>query len=492
MPDEKSEIREINYKQLFPWTQLFRGFRIALDLKKLLLAAAGLLLMVAGWSVLTWPFLRDSDDVAAAVEQTAAEESASRAAEQEAALRDTVASFRRWPWDRPLRYGARRVLDEPAVLRDQPLSTLWRWASNWGLVLQPVAFLMRPFQVLFDSGRSWSWGLLVCSLLCGVWAVLVWAFFGGAITRLAAVQVARDEKIGLREALKFSWKKFPSFAGAPLFPFVAVIFILVFCTVGGLIVRVPWLGDLFAGLLWVLPLLAGGIMALLLVGLAVGWPLMFSTISAEGSDSFDALSRAYSYVYQRPWHYLFYAVVALLYGSLVTFFVVFFAQLVVYLSGWAVSWGASGSSMAQLFSHAPEVSGWQLLFGPSAELSAGRQVGAFLIAIWLHGIFLLMAGFVYSYFWTASTIMYFLLRHEVDATDMDEVYLEEEEEEEEFGVPAMEGEEAPEAAVESPTLPAGAGSETASPAGEEASPGSEESGLAGEAPEEKDKSGEEK
>ena len=40
MPDEKGELREINYRELLPWTELFRAFEIARDPRKLLLAAA--------------------------------------------------------------------------------------------------------------------------------------------------------------------------------------------------------------------------------------------------------------------------------------------------------------------------------------------------------------------------------------------------------------------------------------------------------------------
>ena len=43
MVEDKFEPREINLRQWLPWTQLFRGFWIALDHKKLLLAAAGIL-----------------------------------------------------------------------------------------------------------------------------------------------------------------------------------------------------------------------------------------------------------------------------------------------------------------------------------------------------------------------------------------------------------------------------------------------------------------
>ena len=66
------------------------------------------------------------------------------------------------------------------------------------------------------------------------------------------------------------------------------------------------LGDIRGRLALAAVLMLGLIMAVVLVGL-VGWPLMNATISTEGSDSFDALSRSYSYVYQVPWHCLWYA-----------------------------------------------------------------------------------------------------------------------------------------------------------------------------------------
>ena len=73
---------------------------------------------------------------------------------------------------------------------------------------------------------------------------------------------------------------------------------------------------LVGGMFWPLALLAGLIMALLLVGLAVGWPLMWATISVEATDPFDALSRSYSYAFHRPIRYLFYVIVAAVLGLL--------------------------------------------------------------------------------------------------------------------------------------------------------------------------------
>ena len=47
-------------------------------------------------------------------------------------------------------------------------------------------------------------------------------------------------------------------------------------------------------------------------------------------------------------------------------------------------------------------------------------------SFWVHLVFLMVIGFGYSYFWTASTQIYLLMRKRVDETEMDEVYLEEE------------------------------------------------------------------
>jgi hypothetical protein len=58
------------------------------------------------------------------------------------------------------------------------------------------------------------------------------------------------------------------------------------------------------------------------------------------------------------------------------------------------------------------------------QMNNFQVVGAVFVAFWLHLLFLAMLGFAYSYFWSVSTIIYFLLRKRVDDVDMEEVYLE--------------------------------------------------------------------
>jgi hypothetical protein len=98
---------------------------------------------------------------------------------------------------------------------------------------------------------------------------------------------------------------------------------------------------------------------------------------------------------------------------------------------------APGRDPSFLFIYAPTSFGWHdlLMQGASvdpASLYFYNRVGAGLVGFWLGVFFLLILGFSYSYFWSASTIIYLLMRKKVDDADLDEVYLEEEDQEEGF------------------------------------------------------------
>ena len=56
MAEDQAGLRKDYLKELAPWARLFSAFKIALDPKKLLLAAAGILTMAIGWYVLAIVF----------------------------------------------------------------------------------------------------------------------------------------------------------------------------------------------------------------------------------------------------------------------------------------------------------------------------------------------------------------------------------------------------------------------------------------------------
>ncbi|MGH7136113.1 MAG: hypothetical protein ACREHD_10255, partial [Pirellulales bacterium] len=269
--------------------------------------------------------------------------------------------------------------------------------------------LRAPFRQIFE-GRLGVAGLafLLCACL---WASAVWALFGGAITRRAALEIGREENVGLRAALRYAAGKWPSYFAAPLLPLVGLLIFAAPILVLGVLMRFD-AGLLVAGVAWPVALLLALVMALLLLALLFGWPLMWPTISIEKSgDSFDAMSRSWSYVYHRPLHYLFYAAVVTVLGGLGWLLVAYFADWVAYLPVWAASWTAGAQRMDQIF-------------GGGESLGTTGRWGANLIYFWNGCVRLLALGFVYSYFWTASTAIYFLLRRDDDGTDLDDVYVE--------------------------------------------------------------------
>ena len=348
----------------------------------------------------------------------------------------------------------------------------WEWllTQQIPVLLEPIVKLLLPIIYFFSPGADVKSRFYFLCVL--IWTVATWSVFGGAITRIAAVQVARGEKIGLVDALRFTLKRILSYVTAPLFPLLFIFVLLVVMVLFGYPFMIPVFGDVvMAGLLWPVILVLGLLMAVALVGL-VGWPLMAATVSAEGTDSWEAVSRSYSYVYQKPWHFIWYTLVALAYGAVVVFFIGFMGSLTVYLAKWGVSQTPGIAAVHRepnfLFVYAPTSFGWRSLLLKGAVVN-GQQVvdadgrinqaayddwiganqdytgpdrlqwwnmiGAVFVAIWLGMLFLLILGFSYSYFWSASTIIYMLLRRNVDAAEMDEVYLEDEEGEGAFGGP---------------------------------------------------------
>jgi hypothetical protein len=241
------------------------------------------------------------------------------------------------------------------------------------VLIEPLVKFLGPVIYLFHpDGGGWN---RIYFLLVIFWTLFTWALFGAAITRMAAVQLARGDKIGMTEAVRFAWSRYMAFFCAPLFPLGLIALLTIFLWLYGLFgVLTFFIGDIFIyGLLWPLVILFGLVMAVVLVGL-VGWPLMYATISTEGSDSFDALSRTYSYVYQAPWHYLWYSFLAVAYGAVVVFFVGLMGSLMIYLGKWAVNQAPSkfvGREPAYLFVYTPTSFGWRelLLEGSPAVYS---------------------------------------------------------------------------------------------------------------------------
>jgi hypothetical protein len=317
---------------------------------------------------------------------------------------------------------------EPGTATPQPFATLADLPPFTAPAVVPS--VVRFFAV----GPVWMFTQHpIYFLLFGAGFLVLWSVFGGAICRIAAVHVARDEKLSIRSALVFSGGKFLSFLCAPLIPLAILGGIGLVTSLASLVLTiVPWFGPnigvAIMGVSFVLALLAGLAMAVVLVGLVGGFNLMYPTIAVEGSDSFDAISRSFSYLYARPWRLAFYTAVSIAYGSVCYLFVRLFIYLVLCLTHLFVGLGVltHASSSAPLLSALwpdPSTAGRLSYSVDSLSLTVPQEIGAGFIWLWVHLTVALLGAFAVTFYCSANTIIYYLLRQDVDATDLNEVYV---------------------------------------------------------------------
>ncbi len=503
MADEPHVIRGINWKETFPFTLIFRSFRIAIHPSKLVLALLALLSIYIGGRILDgiWParHLAVPNELGLYQLAWATNEQddfrAERAAERKRIEEMFSARLRAPDINKPdgnfrdIEYrikqnrdaAAQRARDaynasnksmEAERQRDRTIRDIYDGAyqelklysayNGWGLFhefysyevgqVNQIAAAVRDGRWLgsggvfnsvlnfFVVGPSWALRFHpIYFTLFGLFFLIVWAIFGGAVTRIAAVHVARDEKISIRQALSFSTSKFLSFLSAPIIPLLIIFVVGLIVSVGGFVGNIPVFGPIVVGALFFLALAAGFVMTLVLLGLAGGFNLMYPTIAVEGSDSFDAISRSFSYLYARPWRLAFYTAVAIIYGALTYLFVRFFIYLMLYLTHVfaGMFFFKEADSTAPLWNTMwpnPFQNGRLVYDVDFLTLGPAQDVGASLLSFWIYLTIGMLGAFAISFYFSANTIIYYLMRHEVDATELDDVYLEQTDEDFSDGV----------------------------------------------------------
>ena len=434
MADEAVTVRDINWREVFPFTHLFRAFRVAVHPSKLILALVALGSLWCGGLILDaiWPHkyqVTPAEIVELQVREGPA--SLNREISRETILREF-----------------RGAISEERAAGETVRGVFQTFFDNE--VIQANNLLMFPFRGgaasspfeaawnFIAAGPMWLWSHhWVFALIYTAWFLLIWSVFGGAISRIAAVHVARDEKISVRHALTFSAGKLLSFIFAPVIPVLIVLGIgLVIAITSTILLHIPWIGPVLVGLLFFLALLGGFIITLVILGTIGGFNLMYPTIAVEGSDSFDAISRSFSYVFARPWRMLWYTMVAVVYGAICYLFVRFFVWMILAVTWFFMSWflgtphaAPNDKSPAAVWPRiwpAPVDPLAPLPYTPDYETLKGPEaMTAGLIVWWNYLLIGLIGAFVISFYFSSNTIIYYLMRREVDATELDDVYVEE-------------------------------------------------------------------
>ncbi len=305
-------------------------------------------------------------------------------------------------------------------------STVWHFAAGrfHGAAGSLIVLDLQGVKAnIIGCFRAVKWALTYHPLYCiifGIIKLVVLSIAGGAICRIAALQLARDEKPGLGEALRYGREKFLSFFTAPLAPVGIMAFTGVCIYLLGLIGNIPRVGELIMAIFMILALLAGALIAIVLIGTVVGFNLMFPAVAYDGSDCFDAISRSFSYIYSKPWRMGFYTVLAAVYGAICYLFVRLFAFLLLIAPYTVLRIGIFNNSKLVRIWARPEFG--NLLGSGAASANWTESVAGFLVYLLMLAVIGLLASFIISFYFSANTIIYSLMRNRVDNTALEEIY----------------------------------------------------------------------
>jgi hypothetical protein len=407
---EEFKLQTIPWRELFPWSLLFRSLPVAVHWPVLILAFSGVIATPVGWKVSQWLFVNTR-----------------QLAEDNPTLRA---------------FADRAGSPHAGVFGSNPVGRLA--AVDWNFDGPQTVFLrlVEPFWLMFS--RFDGLGLFVYLLIGGVWTMLVWSLVGTAIARIAVVRYTRSETVSLIEALSFGWRQLPSCATALVLPLLGVFGLCVLTWLAGLLMAFDF-GFFLVSVCFLLVIALAAVMALILLGLAFGWPLSVVAIAAEGQDSFDAMTRAYGYTFQRPLNYAFYALIAIAFGGICWLLVGRLTMGIEHLAFWSTSWGANVSAsdrIEQIRTPAPlPASRGPAAANPSADDGATSPsaesvptsspsrmftLAQTITAFWIGLLRSVAAAFLYAQFWCFAGAAYLLLRRDVDETELDEVFVSEE------------------------------------------------------------------
>jgi len=281
-----------------------------------------------------------------------------------------------------------------------------------------------------DYHLVWSQAVITALVFLGVWAV-----FGGALLRIAALRLTRNEALGPKEALGFGLRNAPTLLAAPLLVTAFVAVLTGLNALAGLVMSIPLIGSsILVLLLMPLVLFSSLLLVMALVGGVLGLPLMWCGVMVERNGALEAVSRTFSYVSARPFHFFFSYLLIFVLVSAITLLSGFFENA----TKVSLQIGVVRTALDEgIRKPAPEVDVLEAATHDNervrqrergiADIRNIREVawydrlGFFVMWAFL-GLFLLaFKGYALYIFLGGTMSLYLMLRREVDGTHEDEL-----------------------------------------------------------------------
>lgn len=373
----------VDWDELCPWLKIRKCLQLAFSKRLLLIATVHLLtvsiwLAVAfGWFTVLEDFLKAGSPISAYVPHAVSvleNPTVTNAFSEDVAVftSDADASLSRFMED---------IAENSVLNQEQNLNQEQGQARNQNQGQEETK----------ESVSKISVGAFVNRTFATLYAILSTLALWLTIARLTALKITREYRSSIRAEMKFAVKKIPSVLGALLIIVLGLTLLALPLLLGRLILSYDWfcLASVWAGMTPAL-LVYSTFLFLILAGCALGIFFIPSVLATENSDAFDAISRSYAYSLQKLLRLPFYLLAVVLFGIPGFLLMVFCVVSILTLYLWGTGAAIFQSPLIQL-----------CLYGFSWTVSA----------------------FLFVYFIASFEAVYLLLRRDVDAVELDVVWL---------------------------------------------------------------------
>ena len=283
---------------------------------------------------------------------------------------------------------------------------------DFSVMWKSVVSIVWDYPVLvWQSGHHWFislFGFLLIFTLC---------IGGGAISRMQACQFARQSQLSIDEALKFSWSQWRQTVLAVVSPAMFVAGVSTLLMLAGLVLFSIPVINVIGSLLYGVALIFGLFIALISIFYAVSFPMLVPAVMVEHCTGGESVQRAFSYVIARSLQYLMYLLLLVIAMVIGFIFVRLVATLTLDLTAALVGSMTLNDSLLNAGSI-------ESLSTPATGLAWYEQTGSAIISCWEIIVHDCMIGWVFSGFFSASTMVYLLMRRACDGQSTKEIWTE--------------------------------------------------------------------
>lgn len=245
----------------------------------------------------------------------------------------------------------------------------------------------------------------VSTLVLGPFMLLVWAVFGGAISRSVMSEVSLAKVPAWPQVLGDAVRRWVSLFGAMLVPLAMIAGCYYLIAFLGLGLHVPVINVLTA-VLYGLGLVLGLFATLVIIAYAIGGWMLVPAVMAEGTDSLDGVQRSLAYVWSRPIRSVAYLAVLAVVGFVALQIAGLIEAMTVSLAtNAAQTWGPSEAGEA-----------WH----GATEGTAGLSMQ--IIGFWGSVVQVIVTGYAVSFVHTAGALQYLCLRRVCDGQEIGELW----------------------------------------------------------------------